>query len=171
MKKSHIIGIISLVGVLCTSAFCSLWQEEELTPGKILETIQADGPSVLEIADRSVTPVQYFVAEYEPVAVQKVLEMGYSAVGVTVDNPQLPLDICMQTLQFLQLGELPDGLEYRSLKTLDILLQHGALPGDRTRELLPIDEALRARVVSLFEKHGISILSGENVCNDCCAPQ
>jgi hypothetical protein len=168
MKKRRILGILLLLTALGgTSVYTSL-QQDELSADQLLEMIKMDGPTEISAGGAWVTPVQYFADSYAPEAVLELMKLGYSASSVTTENTHLPLDICLQSLQFLQLGQDADGPEYSSLKTLDILLQHGALPGERSRDLLPIDDKLRNEVLAVFEKHGINLLSGADVCNDCC---
>lgn len=168
MKKQLIIGILLLLSVLGGAAVYSCAQQDELSADQLLAVIVKDGPAEISVAGGWVTPVQYFADSYAPETVQKLLDMGYSVSATTSENTQLPLDICLRSLQFLQLSQDPAGPEYCSLKTLDILLQHGALPGDRSRDILPIDNELRSAVLGVFEKHGINILSGADVCNYCC---
>lgn len=113
-----------------------------------------------------------------------VAALGVAVVysGIQETSPDTPavvaeksdmsaLNSCLAELQFLQLGEDPEGWEYQLLEKLEELLQRGACPTAETRTLLPLNETLRTRIVEMMEKHGHYILAGEAPCNACCSPE
>lgn len=87
--------------------------------------------------------------------------------------PQQPLDACLSAMQYVTAGinEEFDARLRRHLEVLDILLQHGAVPTEQSRMILPIDADSRQQVVELMQRHGHYIMAGDNPCNACCEPE
>ena len=177
MKTKFRAGLV-VAGILCCGAvffYCGASSRPMAAEDVITlldEGWKPEGAVLLTCDDGTQrTPVQLVAAAYEPEAVQKLLELGQSATLTTPEYPHTPLELCLKSLQYLPLREDPEGVEYDGLAVLEILLTHGALPGENARELLPCDAAMHRRVVELFEQHGHYILAGDNSCNACCAPE
>lgn len=173
IRKTHLVAGSLLVVVLGAVAIYGL-KEQTLTSSDAVQVLENAGPGPVVVEtdkDKASTPVQLLAEGYNPEAMKKLLEQGHSATAVTAENPQIPLDISLKSLQYLSLGDDPEGLEYKSLAVLDLLLQHGARPGNETKDMLPIDDALRCRVVGTLQKHGHHITAGEAPYNACCVPE
>lgn len=166
MKKSHLSAIVAVFCALGASAlYCVSLSSSETAPEPGLEDAGAEpGPPAC------MTPVQTQAGAFNPAALRELLSQGHSASAASEAEPALPLDICLKSMQYLALGESPDGLEHRSLEILDMLLEHGARPGCQTKDFLPIDDALKSRVLEMLRRHGIEILAGDNPENPCCVP-
>lgn len=84
-----------------------------------------------------------------------------------------PIDACLETMRYATLGKNAeeDARLRGKVETLDILLQHGAMPTAETRELLPLDRELDKEITELFRKHSFHLDSGENPYNACCVPE
>ena len=108
-----------------------------------------------------------------PEALRWLLSHGVDVNKVQGEMPESVLDGCLRILTYMQRGldAETDSLVNGKIAELELLLAHGAVNTSATKELLPIDESLRAEVVALFRKHGIEILAGENPCNACCSPE
>ena len=102
-----------------------------------------------------------------------LLSHGIEVNKVQGEMPESVLDGCLRILTYMQrdLDAETDSLVNGKMAELELLLAHGAVNTAATKELLPVDEFLRAEVVALFRKHGIEILAGENPCNACCSPE
>lgn len=176
--KTKRLWVLVATGILCAGVlfnFCgdaSGTMTAEEVKMLLDEGWKPQGPVLLSCEDGTQrTAVQLMAASYEPEAVQKLLEHGQSATMTTPEYPHTPLELCLKTLQYLPLGDAPEGLEYKGLAVLDVLLAHGAVPAENTHELLPCDAAMHRRVVELFEQHGHYIMAGENPYNACCVPE
>ncbi len=108
-----------------------------------------------------------------PEAVRWLLSHGIEVNKVQGEMPESVLDGCLRILTYMQRGldAETDSLVNGKMAELELLLAHGAVNTAATKELLPVDESLRAEVVALFRKHGIEIMAGENPCNACCSPE
>ena len=101
-----------------------------------------------------------------------LLSYGVDVNKIQGEMTESVLDTCLRHFQYMQReqGEEIDTLINSRLEELDLLLAHGAVCSDETKDFLPIDAGLRAELVSLFRKHGIEILPGAHACNACCSP-
>ncbi len=143
----------------------------------IADNLLPEPPQELPGAEGSRSPLLVVAGAHEPApdTLRWLLSLGHSpnALPGNDKSSQSPLHACMAGMQYLSMGqgEAADARLRRKLEALDILLQHGALPDEQTRDLLPINADLEREVVDLFRKHGHHITAGENPYNACCVPQ
>ena len=140
-----------------------------------LQQLMNDG--VLPPPDRSWLNVRWaytLVSGYisNPEALRWVLSHGVELNRVQGDMEEPVLHACMRHLSYMQrgLGEDTEAFINSRIEELELLLAHGAVANAETKNLLPVDEALRTEIVDMFRKHGIQILAGDNPCNACCSP-
>lgn len=146
------------------------------------QKLVADGvlpPPPMELSPRHPCTAMQLAAGNEhgaPEMVRWLLALGH---GVHAEAPAVkgdwlqPLDACAQRIQYLSMGVSgeQDALLLRHLEVLEILLEHGAVPTELTREMLPFDAAVRQQFVELMQKHGHHITAGDNPYNACCVPE
>lgn len=134
-------------------------------------------PQELPRAEGSRTPLQVVAGAYEPApgTLRWLLSLGHNpnALPENDQSSLTPLHACLSGMQYLSMGqgETADARLRRKLEVLDILLQHGALPDEQTRDLLPINADLERDIMGLFRKHGHHITAGDNPYNACCVPE
>lgn len=160
-----------------------LRQKQSVLP--VWQKLVADGvmpPPPMELSPQYPSTAMQLAAGNEhgaPEMVRWLLAQGHGvhAAAPAEIEPTLlwlqPLDACVHRIQYLSQGvsEEQDALLRRHLEVLDILLQHGATPTERTREMLPFDAAVRRHLVGLMQKHGHHITAGDNPYNACCVPE
>lgn len=143
----------------------------------IEDDLLPEPPQELETVWGCRTPLQLVAGAREPAPdmLRWLLSMGHNpnTLPENEEPSQSPLDACLSGMQYLSLGqgEAQDTRLRGKLEVLDILLQHGARPGEKTRELLPVNAALEREIVDLFRKHGFHITAGADPYNACCVPE
>lgn len=157
----------------------------------IQDNLLPEPPAEFISAQYSCTPLQLASSAHKPSpeALRGLLEMGHNANAVPAgaespveENDEhdenlfislSPLDACLYSMRYVSLGQsYEEDMRLRAkLDALDILLQHGAWPGPKTNDCLPINTALEREIVELFRKHGFHLTAGEAPCNACCTPE
>lgn len=148
-------------------------------------------PQEIELPDVRCTPLQCVAGAILPVpdTARWLLALGHNpnALPTGADTPasedageetprilrKTPIDACLETMRYATLGKNAeeDARLRGKVETLDILLQHGAMPTAETRELLPLDRELDKEITELFRKHSFHLDAGENPYNACCVPE
>lgn len=157
----------------------------------IQDNLLPEPPAEFVSAQYSCTPLQLAASAHTPLpeALRCLLELGHNANAVPAgaetpaeENDEYgealfislsPLDACLYSMRYVSLGQsYEEDMRLRAkLDVLDVLLQHGAWPGPRTNDCLPINTALEREIVELFRKHGFHLTAGEAPCNACCTPE
>lgn len=148
-------------------------------------------PQEIELPDVRCTPLQCVAGAILPVpdTARWLLALGHNpnALPTGADTPasedageetprilrKTPIDACLETMRYATLGKNAeeDARLRGKVETLDILLQHGAMPTAETRELLPLGRELDKEITELFRKHSFHLDAGENPYNACCVPE
>ncbi len=151
---------------------------KRLIQDKLLQPV----PAEFVTEDAAYTPLQMVAANMEPSPetvrwlislghgvnelAKTVIEQDEEYAGAGGLKPLAPLDECLKRLLLHSDEEL---LEKR-LEVLNTLLEYGARPTEKSRELMPHYKDLKKRVVELMEQHGCYVFPGEEPENPCCEP-